>query len=119
MSAAGEGGLSVEVRWTLQAGIVLAALLLLAGIALTIAHGGANILAPPYRVSLDSLPGQLASGAGPAFILLGVLVLVFTPIARVLVSLLHFARRRDIAFSLITAFVLTVLALSVVVGLSP
>ena len=33
--------------------------------------------------------------------------------------MLHFARVRDVPFTLITAFVLAVLAVSVIVGLSP
>ena len=58
MTATPDGALSVEVRHTLQAGIVLAALLLVIGIGLTIFHGGTNILAPPYRYPLSSLPGD-------------------------------------------------------------
>jgi uncharacterized membrane protein len=119
VTAREDGELSNEVRGTLQGGILLAAALLLLGLAIDVAGGSANFLAPPSHISLGALPADLLHGTGPAFILLGVLVLVFTPIVRVLVSFVHFARRRDLPFTLITAFVLAVLAASVVIGVSP
>jgi uncharacterized membrane protein len=111
--------LSGEVQTTLRVGIVVAAALLLLGIGLALIGGTANILAAPSRISVGSIPTRLLDGNGQAFILLGVLVLVFTPIVRVLVSFAHFTRRRDYPFSVITAFVLAVLAVSVLIGLGP
>ncbi|MCI4358400.1 MAG: DUF1634 domain-containing protein [Thermoplasmata archaeon] len=119
MIASEDATLSEEVQETLRIGIIIAAALLLVGIGLALVGGTADILAPPSRISVASLPGRIVVGNGQAFILLGVLVLVFTPIGRVLVSFAHFTHRREYSFSLITAFVLAVLATSVWIGLSP
>ncbi len=119
MSAPPDPELSTEVRSTLIVGIVTAAILLLIGFALDVFRGTTDLLAMPGRFAYGGLLGDLAEGDGSAFIVLGVLVLVFTPIARVVVSFAHFAATRDRAFTAITAFVLAVLALSVVIGVSP
>jgi uncharacterized membrane protein len=109
----------MEVRTTLVVGIIASAILLLIGFALDVVRGTTDLLAVPSRFAYGGLLGDLAGGDGSAYIVVGVLVLVFTPLVRVLVSFAHFAATRDRAFTLITAFVLAVLAASVVIGVSP
>jgi uncharacterized membrane protein len=114
-----DGALSASVRRTLLIGIVVAAALLVLGLALDLVGGTANILAPAVRVPVSSLGTGLVDGNGRSFILLGILVLVITPIVRVLVSFVHFASIRDRPFAFITAFVLAILTIGVLIGLSP
>jgi uncharacterized membrane protein len=119
MNGANDGALAMSVRWTLSIGILVAATLLVVGLSAVLLQGPPDFLAPPGRVTVSSLPSHLASGSGPSILLLGTLVLVLTPIARVLVSFAHFTHNRDRSFVAITAFVLAVLAVSVAIGLSP
>lgn len=119
MTASDDGTLSETVRGTLRVGILLSTVLLLVGMGIALSQGTAGVFASPTPISLATLPSDLAHGQGEALALLGLLTLVVTPIARVLVSFGHFVRSKDRPFTLITAFVLVILALSVLVGLNP
>jgi uncharacterized membrane protein len=101
----------------LQAGVVLAAVLVaLGGLRYLLEHGSA---APPGRlfsgepVELRQLRGILDGAAafrGRPLIMAGLLVLIATPVARVGASLVAFLQQRDRIYVLLTAFVLLVLA---------
>lgn len=75
--------------------------------------GGALRVAPTSP--LATVQGVLA-GKPYALIALGLLVLIATPVLRVVASVVTFARRRDRAYTLITAYVLLVLIVSFVLG---
>ena len=59
---------------------------------------------------------SLAAGQGRALIVFGLLLLIATPVLRVLLSLTVFARQRDWPYVAITAVVLVLLGLSFVLG---
>jgi uncharacterized membrane protein len=105
------------VQRTLEIGVATAVVLLASGLALAVALGG---FGPDALVGTARPASVLASAGnqlGVALILIGVFALIATPIARVGVSLGFFAHARDQAFTLITAIVLSVLAVTVLVGL--
>jgi len=58
----------------------------------------------------------LAGLRGQALVMLGLLVLMATPVLRVAVSLVSFLRSRDRAFTLLTSAVLVLLLLSLFLG---
>jgi len=100
----------------LRLGVLSSAAVVLAGaVVYLVRHGGST---PHYQVfrgepgDLRSLPGILrdaASFQGRGLIQLGLLLLIATPIARVLFSVIAFLRERDwlyIAFTLIVLGVL-------------
>ena len=66
--------------------------------------------------SLGGVLSGLSAGKGTGLVLLGLLVLLCTPIARVVVSLWGFAIVRDRKFVIITAVVLAILAASFLLG---
>lgn len=113
-------------RWVatlLRGGVYLAAgVTVLGGIALLIRDGRSIA---DYRVfrgepaGLMSLRGVLA-GVGrlesQAIVQLGLILLIATPVARVLVSLVAFALQRDRLYVTITAIVLAVLLFSFLLG---
>jgi uncharacterized membrane protein len=66
--------------------------------------------------SLRELAGGLRSFEGEAIVMLGLFVLIATPVMRVAVSVLAFIYQQDRLYTLITATVLLLLALSVVLG---
>ncbi len=103
----------------LRAGVMLAAAVVLTGgILYLLRHGGAQ---PDYR-SFRGEPAELRSVAGiresaltvhsRGIIQLGLLLLVLTPIARVLFSAFAFALERDMTYVVITLIVLAVLIYS-------
>lgn len=110
----------------LRIGVGLSVLLVLAGTLITFAHH------PDYFTSSQDLATLKTSEAFPtsvtgvarglrhfegrAVVMLGLLVLVATPILRVAVSIVTFAQQRDRAFVAITSVVLALLLLSLGLG---
>ncbi len=66
--------------------------------------------------SLAAVWDGIGRGSGEAIIVAGVLLLILTPVAGLLTSLVAFARRRDLVFTAISASVLTVILASFVIG---
>jgi uncharacterized membrane protein len=107
----------------LRIGVLFAAAVtLLGGIAFMIHHGS---LTPDHSVfrgqpeMLSSLSGVIAGAVAlepAAIVQLGIVLLIATPVARVLLTLIAFASQRDWMYVLISAIVLVLLAYSLVVG---
>jgi uncharacterized membrane protein len=68
-----------------------------------------------YQVSLSSLASGLIALTPYAWIELGVILLIATPVTRVLISVFLFAAERDRLYVLITAVVLVLLLFSMLV----
>jgi uncharacterized membrane protein len=92
----------------------LTVLLLLGGLALFFAVGPGSVI--PARVGLGGLLRGLATADASAYLYLGIIVLLATPLVRVALSAGLFARSGDRPFSGITLLVLALLSLSVLVG---
>lgn len=110
-------------RWisvVLLGGVLLAAALILAGLALLL-FGNARADEPAtvaqviqqeiHPTSIAAIFDGVSEGRPGAIIRLGVLALILTPAARVAMTLLLFLAERDWAFVVLTAFVLLLLAL--------
>jgi len=70
----------------------------------------------PTWHSLSGLASGLAHFRGEAIIMVGLLLLIATPVMRVAVSIVAFVVERDAVFVIVTAFVLAMLILSFVLG---
>jgi uncharacterized membrane protein len=126
MSERAESGLELWISALLRAGVSISLGLILAGTVVSFVHH------PDYARSAEALarltrPGMaphdlrqvadgLASLRGQALVMLGLLVLMVTPVLRVAVSLVSFLRSRDRAFALLTSAVLLLLLLSLLLG---
>ncbi len=106
----------------LRGGVVVSAIVVCAGAVLFLAHHGGE--QPSYHVfrgepgDLRSVGGILADGfdlRGRGLIQFGLLLLVATPIARVVLSAVAFAIQRDRQYVVFTLFVLAVLCYSLFV----
>jgi uncharacterized membrane protein len=107
----------------LRAGVVVAALVVAAGaVVFLVRHGGEH---PQYGVfrgepsELRSIGGIVTSafaGRGRGLIQLGLLLLVATPVARVVLSIAGFALEGDRTYVVITLIVLAVLLFSLAGG---
>lgn len=124
--------LEVAIALLLRIGVTAAAVLVLIGGALALHHPEAP--APNYHVfhtpggrssaiasgtaihSIAAVFSQLRSGTGTSIIALGLLVLVATPIARVVFAIVGFARERDMLYTVISLVVLAILVFSLVHG---
>jgi uncharacterized membrane protein len=107
----------------LRAGVVLAAAVVVAGGALYLDRHGGELA--DHRVFVGE-PADLRSPGGivadalalssRGIIQLGLLLLVATPVARVVFSALAFVRQRDFLYVILTLIVLTVLLFSLCLG---
>jgi uncharacterized membrane protein len=103
----------------LRIGVVMAAaLVLIGGVTYLIRHGGEITSYQLFRgepENLRSVSGIASNAAtfhGRGLIQLGLLVLIATPVARVIFSVFVFAKQRDRTFVVITLIVLSVLIFS-------
>lgn len=110
----------------LRTGVYTSLTLISAGTLLSFARGGyggqpadlARLTGPggAFPRTLGWFTHGLATLDGQAVIVAGLLILILTPIVRVTVSLVGFARERDRTYVLITAAVLALLVLSFALG---
>jgi uncharacterized membrane protein len=101
------------VHQLLIVGLAAAAVLMVAGVLLGLFTGQGL---PDAMVPLSNLLAELARFNPAAFISLGLLALIATPILRVAGSIVGFAIERDWRYALITTVVLIIVILSIVLG---
>ena len=111
-----EGQMETILGRLLQAGVSLAAILVLCGGAVYLNRHGKEL--PDYHkfhgeaANLRTVGSVLAAAAslqGQGIIQLGLLVLIATPVARVIFSVYGFARQRDWIYLVVTLIVLSLL----------
>ena len=107
----------------LRSGVLLSGAVVLAGgLYYLIRHGGQPVNysvfhgAPAMDRTARGIVKGMLQGRAQSIIQFGILLLVATPIARVVLSLFGFAVERDRTYVFITAIVLSVLILSVFTG---
>lgn len=119
------------VSWVLRIGVVLSVAIVLAGLGLlfshhpgytTFTHGVRyqTLTQPknshgviPFPHSFSELVHSLSLGQGRGVIVLGLVVLLATPVLRVAVGVVGFGLERDLKMTLATSFVLLVLLFSI------
>lgn len=104
------------VSAALTTGVVLSLVVLLYGSVLFLAHPRAALASEP--VSIVQILRGVTRLDPIATINLGLLILLLTPIARVISALIAFAIDKDKKYTLISLAVLTVLIISAVLGKS-
>lgn len=101
------------VHRTLLTGLVISALLLIGGVTAMLAQGHEQV---PRHDSLSTLLHEVARFNGPAVTTLGLLVLMITPIMRVVVLLLGWTLERNWVFAAVALVVFGLLILSLSLG---
>jgi uncharacterized membrane protein len=124
--------LEVAIAMLLRIGVVIAALLVAVGGVMALRHPESTV--PNYRIfhspaeattvgtastaiySIGAIFQHLRDGSGASIIALGLLVLIATPIARVVFAIIGFARERDTLYTVISFIVLAILTFSLLHG---
>jgi uncharacterized membrane protein len=130
--------LEVAIAMLLRVGVVIAAVLVAIGGVMALRHPESRV--PSFRVfhapghavsgeaataaaaphaaiySIAAVFHHLRDGSGAGIIALGLLVLIATPIARVVFAIIGFARERDMLYTVISFVVLAILVFSLVHG---
>lgn len=104
----------------LRFGLLISAAIVLIGAAIFLArHGGEKASygifrgAPRNYREIKSILAETVRFHGRGFIMVGLILLIATPVARVAFSVLAFLRKRDYVFSAVTIFVLSILLFSI------
>jgi uncharacterized membrane protein len=111
----------------LRYGVAISFITLVSGVTLSFIHHPEYVREPATLAGVigpgasfpTTIPGILRgvrAGSGQAVILLGLLVLISTPVLRVAVSIVAFAYERDRVFVVITSVVLALLLTSFLIG---
>ena len=117
----------ILISMILRIGVLTSLAVVLAGLAISFVHHP-DYLRSPQDLKQVTAPGRtsphnfhdvvygIRQGRGEALTMLGLLLLIATPVVRVAVSILAFVYERDPVFVAITAFVLGVLVVSFFLG---
>lgn len=110
----------LAISWVLRGGVLASAAITLLGVLLFYARwlrfGAKHVAVAPFPHSLLAVALGLRHGDPLAVIALGLLVLLATPLARVALSVVTFARERDWLYTGITLAVLAILLISFLLG---
>lgn len=96
-------------------GIITSTSLLIVGLlALSISPASwSNVIIP-----IDQIPSEIAQGNPVAVITLGILILIATPLMRILTALFVFVLERDLKYAGISSFILIIVAIAVIIGVT-
>lgn len=103
----------LAIAWVLRVGALLSTVIMLAGVLLLVFRGMSGGVAGVHFVRLRELLPQLARLNPEAVTELGVLLLLMTPVARILISVIGFALERDLKYVLISLGVLAIVLFSI------
>jgi uncharacterized membrane protein len=112
----------LAISLVLRIGVVVSVLVIASGLGLMFYHHSAYLpiggdfsyrrltsATTPFPHSFASLGRAVAHGRGEGVVLLGVLLLILTPVMRVAVGVLSFLYEKDPPMALVTFYVLVVL----------
>ena len=117
----------VAISNLLRTGVVISMAVVVIGLVFTFIHhpqyvrsttalGRLTDAGAVYPHRLRDVATQIRHGRGQAIVMLGLLMLIATPVARVAFSIVAFALERDRLYVTITAVVLALLIVSFVIG---
>lgn len=98
----------------LRIGVITSAIVILIGIGLYFMNGSGYTTDFPRRFS--AIFAGVASGKSYAVIMLGVFLLILTPVLRVVVSIYAFYKEHDTLYVVITSIVLVILMFAMFMG---
>jgi uncharacterized membrane protein len=110
--------ISMVIVWVLQGGIVISSTIILLGMVLLMLRQGglATIQLQSFPATPDQIWAGLLAFQPLAIIVLGLLILMVTPVIRVAISVFAFGLEHDRAYVSITLVVLAILCIGFLLG---
>jgi uncharacterized membrane protein len=112
----------IAISLVLRTGVLLSVAVIATGLGLMFAHHAAYVpvtghfsyreltsRSTPFPHTFASLGRAITRGEGRGIVVLGVLILILTPVLRVAVGVLSFVYEKDLPMTLVTLYVLAVL----------
>ncbi|MBC7108185.1 MAG: DUF1634 domain-containing protein [Methanomassiliicoccales archaeon] len=101
------------VRLVLFSGMILSVSLLIIGLV-------AFFLSPPgwsdIAIPIDRIPGEIVKGNPVAILNLGIVLLIATPLMRVIIAFAVFLSEKDFRYAGISLFILLIIGIAVLIG---
>mgnify|MGYP001772646909 CR=1 FL=1 len=107
------------IGYTLRIGVIISIILIIIGLLLIYREPNFSDLVSPHSrtntsvIDADTVPVRALHGDGLDLILLGLMVLTATPVARVLIGIIDFAKQKDWLYTIITIIVFFNLMLAI------
>lgn len=103
----------MPAAWALLIGVLVSCALLVVGLLLQLGLRGSSSM-----LRASELSAELEQFSAAALVHLGILVLMATPLARLVALTIEFAKSREYAFAALAIGVLFLLGVSVIIGLT-
>ena len=100
----------------MQIGVVLSAIVILAGLLLMFAQGNDGYPAGVHPHTFSAIYAGIVAAKPDAVMMLGLFLLILTPVLRVVVSIYAFAKEHDHFYTIITTVVLIILIVAMWIG---
>ena len=110
----------IIISGVLRGGVLISGSVIFLGLVLFLVHrewvGITDLTTFTYPHNLGDVLSQAFHGSARAIIMLGLLLLIATPVSRIAISVVTFALERDWRYVAITALVLAILLVSFALG---
>jgi Predicted membrane protein len=100
----------------LRVGVVTSAVVILIGMALYFMNGNGGYSGDYFPRRFSDIFTGLIQGKAYSVIMLGIFLLILTPVLRVVVSIYAFYKEKDMMYVIITTTVLIILAIAMILG---
>ncbi|MCT4397854.1 DUF1634 domain-containing protein [Pediococcus ethanolidurans] len=100
----------------LRIGVLISAAVILVGVLLIVFTGQTGYSAKIYPTTVNAIASGIVALKPFAIVMLGLFLLILTPVLRVVVSIYAFAKERDHLYVWITTFVLVILLIGMWIG---
>lgn len=99
----------------LRVGVIASVIVIILGI-ITYFISGSGYVGSNFPTSITGIISGVMSGKSYAIMMLGLLLLIFTPVLRVIVSIYAFEKENDRMYTVITSIVLIILIFAMIIG---
>lgn len=100
----------------LRIGVAISVWVILIGIVMYLFTGNSGYANDAFPTAIHEIIAGTFAGKPYAVLMLGLLLLIFTPVLRVIVSIYAFAKEKDTMYTIITVIVLIILVVAMLIG---
>ncbi|MGR3742469.1 DUF1634 domain-containing protein [Companilactobacillus sp. DQM5] len=108
--------IEIVIGKILRLGVMISVAVILIGIVMYLINNGSGYSQDTFPITLTEIIKGVFNGKSYAIMMLGLLLLIFTPVLRVIVSIYAFAKEKDIMYTVITIIVLLILIVAMTIG---
>ena len=100
----------------MRIGVLIAAFVMIIGLGLLLVTGKSGYPGTFYPTTLQTIIAGVCAFKAAAWMMLGIFLLILTPVLRVVISIYAFSKEKDHLYVWITSIVLVILVISFIIG---